>query len=240
MIHEVDEALKALVTRDGLNGLRVELSLDSPTKDWNARRTGPTVNLYLYEIREDPARREVAYEEIRDESGMVVDRRQPPRRIRLYYAVTAWAQRPEDEHRILSLILACFLKHDAIPQDLLTGALVDQPLPVRIGLSTIPTTDFQMSLNDMWARLDGDYHAALDLLVTVPFDAGRGSAIAPPVLEEPRLQISGPSGSTEELRRSRTRPKREPQQEQPVAEEVLNAGTPNQPGRILRVRGTTG
>ena len=39
----------------------------------------------------------------------------PPRHFKLSYLVTAWTQRPEDEHRLLSALLACFLRHDAMP-----------------------------------------------------------------------------------------------------------------------------
>ena len=36
----------------------VDVVFDAPTKDWAARRNAPTVNLYLYDIREDLRRRE--------------------------------------------------------------------------------------------------------------------------------------------------------------------------------------
>jgi len=60
MIQEVDAALEALVRRDVLNGSRVEVVFDAPTKEWVARRNAPTINLYLYDIREDLSRRQVS------------------------------------------------------------------------------------------------------------------------------------------------------------------------------------
>ena len=54
----------------------------------------------------------------------------PPRYFKLSYLVTAWTQRPEDEHRLLSALLSCFLRHDAIPADLLAGPLAELGLPV--------------------------------------------------------------------------------------------------------------
>src|SRR5207249_3314208 len=53
MIHEIDEALRTLVRRDAVNGTDVEVLFDAPTKDWAARRNAPTVDIYLYDIRED-------------------------------------------------------------------------------------------------------------------------------------------------------------------------------------------
>ena len=58
MIHEVDEALRRLVLRDAVDGTGVELSFEAPTKEWAARRNAPTVDVYLYDLREDVERRD--------------------------------------------------------------------------------------------------------------------------------------------------------------------------------------
>ena len=109
VIEDVDESLRALVRRDALNGSGVEVAFDAPTKDWAARRNTPTVDLYLYDVREDINRREVAWEDVRDKAGRITERRPPQRRFKLSYLVTAWTQRPEDEHRLLSVLLSCFI-----------------------------------------------------------------------------------------------------------------------------------
>ena len=57
MIAQVDAALREIVTDDALEGADLEVVFDAPTKDWAARRNAPTVNLYLYDIREDLRRR---------------------------------------------------------------------------------------------------------------------------------------------------------------------------------------
>jgi hypothetical protein len=53
MIQDVDESLRALVRRDAVPGNEVEVLLDAPTKDWASRRNTPTLDLYLYDLRED-------------------------------------------------------------------------------------------------------------------------------------------------------------------------------------------
>src|SRR3979490_57261 len=118
MIQDVEESLRALVKRDALNGSKADVAFDAPNKEWSSRRNTPTVDLYLYDIREDLERREVMWEDIRGEArdpGVVTERRPPPRRFKLSYLVTAWTQRPEDEHRLLSSLLACFLRHPTLP-----------------------------------------------------------------------------------------------------------------------------
>ena len=69
MIHDVDQLLEKLVKRDALNGSSVDLVFEAPTKDWVARRSGPAVDLYLYDIREDLQRRVPAWEDVRDANG---------------------------------------------------------------------------------------------------------------------------------------------------------------------------
>ena len=66
MIHDVDKLLERLVKKDALNGSSVELVFEAPTKDWVARRSGPAVDLYLYDIREDLERRVPAWEDQKD------------------------------------------------------------------------------------------------------------------------------------------------------------------------------
>ena len=245
MIHDVDESLRALVKRDALNGSGVEVAFDAPTKDWVARRNAPVVDLYLYDIREDTTRRETAWEPVRDEHGRVTERRPPPRRFRLSYLVTAWTNRPEDEHRLLSSMLACFVRHELVPPELLVGQLEGQPLPVLLTVALPPTED--RSIADVWSAMGGELKPSLDLVVTAPLDIRRSLEAGPPVLEEPRLAVvpleqpaRGRSGrSRGGASRPPTRPPAtlangEPGDE--LADETFVAGAPDQPGRRIRVR----
>ena len=103
MIHEVDSALRALIERE--TGTRdVEVVFDAPTREWAGRRNSPTIDVYLYDIREDMRRRARGLINEYDERNLrVVARHLPPRYFKLSYLVTAWTQRPEDEHRLLSV-----------------------------------------------------------------------------------------------------------------------------------------
>jgi hypothetical protein len=206
VIHEIDESLRRLVLRDAVNGSGVELSFEAPTKEWASRRNTPTINIYLYDIREDVQQREVEYEEIRDEEGRVVERRPPPRRYTLSYLVTVWTQRPEDEHQVLSSLLAAFLQFDRLPQDVLSETLAAQPYAVRTTVALPPPRDRTLAdlgypipytcalpppedraLSDVWSALGGELKPSLDLIVTVPFDAGRVLGAGPPVLRQPEI-----------------------------------------------------
>lgn len=187
MIHDVDESLRALVRRDALNGSGVEVAFDAPTKDWVARRNAPVVNLYLYDIREDLSRRDTSWVDVKGEDGRVKERRLPPRRFRLSYLVTAWTQRPEDEHRLLSALLSGFLRHEYFPPELLQGTLEGEEVPVLVTVALPP--DDERKIADTWSALGGELKPSLDVVVTAPMNIARSIEAGPPVLEEPRLAV---------------------------------------------------
>ena len=263
MIQDVDESLRALVKRDALNGSKADVAFDAPTKDWSSRRNTPTVDLYLYDIREDLEQREVMWESIRDDSGFVTERRPPARRFKLSYLVTAWTQRPEDEHRLLSSLLSCFLRNQTMPVDVITGSLVGARLPITLSIALPPPQD--RSISDVWSAMGGELKASLDLVVNAPFEIKVAVPAGPPVMEEPRFSYARPDGETEprsgKARRGAAaaagaKPVGAPGPGGPKAsgrlkpgepvskpgitpdqEELVRSGKEKQPGRILRIRG---
>ena len=197
MIQDVDESLRALVKRDALNGSKADVAFDAPTKEWSSRRNTPTIDLYLYDIREDLEQREVMWEDIRGDARdprLVTERRPPPRRFKLSYLVTAWTQRPEDEHRLLSALLGCFLRHPTIPADALSGTLAQARQPIMLNIALPPPQD--RSISDVWSALGGELKPSLDLVVNAPFEIKVGIPAGPPVLEEPRFSFAGADGET--------------------------------------------
>ncbi|HEY1281915.1 MAG TPA: DUF4255 domain-containing protein [Acidimicrobiales bacterium] len=239
MIHEVDESIRTLVRHGALTGTDVEVVFDAPTKDWSSRRNAPTVDVYLYDIREDLRRREVGRFDARNEDGRVTDRRQPPRWYKLSYLITAWTQRPEDEHRLLAALLGCFLRRDHLPDDVLSGSLADlgYPIPYTCGLP--PPED--RALSDVWSALGGELKPSLDLVLIAPFDLGREIAVGPPVLEGPRLTVA-PTAAPE--KRGRARGAKRSRPEAPAADAGTSGLTDERvgshrgdPGRRLIVKG---
>lgn len=187
MIHEIDEALRRLVRREALNGSDVDVVFEAPTKQWAARRNSPTVNLYLYDIREDLSRRQRGHINTYD-GARVVSRRLPPRHMKMSYLLTAWTQRAEDEHRLLSALLLGLLRYDAVPADLLSGRLAELGLPVPVTVALPPPED--RSFADVWTALGGELKPSLDVVVSAPVDAGRPELAGPPVTEGLRVGLS--------------------------------------------------
>jgi hypothetical protein len=237
VIHDVDDSLRKLILRDAVNGSGVEISFEAPTREWATRRNAPTISVYLYDVREDVDRREVEYEEVRVDRR-VVERRPPPRRFKLSYLVTVWTQRPEDEHRLLSALLSCFLAYESLPPELLSEGLANQRYAVLMSVALPPSAD--RSLADVWSALGGELKPSLDVVLTTPFETGRVQPVGPPVLEEPRITVVRPradGASAETPTRGRRKRKGDPEPEpaaESVADETVRPGKDGK-GRVVRV-----
>ncbi len=231
MIADVDEALRALIKRDALNGTDVDILFDAPTRDWAARRNAPTLNMYLYDIREDLKWRAYGTVDIKDASGRTGGRASAPQYFKLSYLATAWTQRPEDEHRLLSAVLLCLLKHPALPTDVLPPLLSDQGAPIRLSVA-LPPPD-ERTISEVWTALGGDLKASLEVACLVPIDVQGTLSVAPLVLEEPRVRVGG------EERRGR-RPRPAPAPAPPAVEEVVGPAREKPPGRRYTFRTIAG
>lgn len=187
VIEDVDAALRMLVDREAIGGAEVQVVFDAPTKDWAGRRNAPTIDLYLYDIREDMRRRSRGllneYEDTDLRARML-----PPRHFKLSYLVTAWTQRAEDEHRLLAALLQCFLRHEALPEDVLTGSLAELGLPVPMTVALPPPED--RAFADVWSALGGELKPSLDVVVSAPIDTGQRFPVGPAV-SEPAIVSAG-------------------------------------------------
>ena len=192
MIDEIDAALRGLLKDEALDGADVEVVFDAPTKDWAARRNAPMVNAYLYDIREDLRKRTRGMINEYNDQGIVVGRRLPPRFYNLSYLVTAWTQRPEDEHRLLAQMLMCFSNYDAMPPERLTGHIGQLGNPVEMRISLPPPED--RSFADVWTALGGELKPSIDVVLSVPLTPARSFPAGPPVEGPPVLTMRDVTG----------------------------------------------
>jgi hypothetical protein len=199
VIHEIDESLRNLVRRDLPSIGDAEVVFDAPTKEWASRRSGPTIDVYLYDIREDMRRRQLGRVDLHDDEGHTVAHRVPPRFFKLSYLLTAWTQRPEDEHRLLSELLTCFLRNDALAVDDQVGELAAQGVPLPMTLAVPPPED--RALSDVWSALGGELKPSLDLVVIALWAPDRARDAAPPVQHLPIVDLQDPDPGSGRLRR---------------------------------------
>lgn len=235
MIHDLDQSIRNLFERDVLNGSGVDLDFEAPTKEWAAKLNKPTIDVFLYDIREDLSRREVMFEEVRDGSGKVIDRRQPPRRFRFAYLLTAWTKRPEDEHRLLSSILGCLVQNDRLPPEVLAGSLegIERPIITQVAMAI----DEDRMYSNVWSALGGELKPSINLVCIAPLDVSRVLPFGPPVTESPRLSVGRPDTDEPEAVRSRRGKKAEVDElGTGLPDETVRGGQPDEPGRVYRVR----
>jgi len=146
----------------------VDVSFDAPDREWSGRLTRPTINLFLYDVRENKDLHEAMWEVSRDAKNGSVSRRKLPLRINSIYNVTVWARAPEDEHRLLWRVLAALSRHATLPAELAQGGLKDQPFPV---LSRVAQPE-QARTNpaDLWQAVDNRIRPSLTYVVTLALE----------------------------------------------------------------------
>jgi hypothetical protein len=237
MLHDVDESLRLFLRRRCGISNDIEVAFDAPTRDWSARRNVPTVDVFLYDLRENLDRRQAAIDEERDERGAVMARPLSTRWFNCSYLVTAWTQRAEDEHRLLSSVLLGFLETHNLPRQDRQGVLAETRREILWTIGRPPTQD--RSISDIWSALGGELKPSLDLVLVVPFEPSGSFAFGPPVLEAPNLSVNGGDGQREAGYRRSKGVSHAPgpialNDETATAEEELVGGTPIQPGRRFR------
>src|SRR5579884_3161404 len=164
VILETDQALLAVTTTRVLGNAAVTVTFDPPARPWIQALKTPAVNFFLFDIRENTHRRDVMYEQVRDEGGKVVGHRPPAVRYDLHYTVTVWGAPIAMEHRILALVLRCFGALPTVPRELMPEALAK--LPHEVHLTTAAGTKRGMFLN-----LAGEVKAGFELTATVAMPA---------------------------------------------------------------------
>jgi hypothetical protein len=201
MLADLDETLRVLLKRElarhGFDG--VEVAFDAPARDWSSQLSGPTVNLFLYDLRESHEFRPTEWRE--DRSNGRHREVRPPMIMECSYAVTAWTQAVEDEHRLLSQVLGVLFAFPQLPADVLAGRLAETAQRFAIeGRIGQPKSDGKA---DFWSAVGGQYKASLDYVVTLACESGIAYERGPEV----RTQTMGarladtPRGAVSELHR---------------------------------------
>lgn len=169
MFDEIDETLRRLLIEEvPIRNNEIEIAFDQPRREWSARLNRPTLNIFLYDVRENAQLRQ-SYTQRQQQHP---DRRQtalqrPEARVDLHYMITAWASEPDDEHRLLARTLLAFLRHREIPDAFLPASLRRQPRPVALSVAQYDTT---FNPPDLWGVMDNELRPCLNCMVTLTMD----------------------------------------------------------------------
>jgi hypothetical protein len=198
-IADLDEALRNVLRHElGRHGFEsVDVAFDAPSKEWSGKLTNPTVDLFLYDLREAIDRGKISMNETRGNGH--AQAAPPALRLELTYAVTAWTKAVEDEHRLLSQVLAILFSYRELPPDVLAeadGSSRLRDIETSVGRPREEKADF-------WSAVGGQYKASIDYVVHVSVESGASYARGPEVRSQTvrtRLRDGAPR-TMEELHR---------------------------------------
>ncbi len=187
MIHEVTESLEALLKQPGLPPPLHDAAIrfDRPTDPYSLDQT--TVNLFLYEVREnlDLRSNEPAVRRVNGQSLV----EPPPYRASCTYLVTAWpvggTDLPKQEHQLLSQVLRLFAGTPTIPAAFLTPnlQLQEPPLPM-----VLVQPDGVRNPAEFWAAIGNRIRPSLLLSVTVSLQVFATAQFPSVITSEMRLK----------------------------------------------------
>jgi len=182
MINELEEFLKQLLIRElPIKNGEVSIEFDQPKREWSSRLSRPTINVFLYDLRENNILRQPEWNV--DRGRETATKRRSAARIDLNYMITAWASEAEDEHRLLARTLMALLRNPLIAVEDLPENLRGQPVPIPL---TIASHEALQNVADIWGVLDNEIRPAVALTMTVALN--------------PYQPVTGPAVRTRELR----------------------------------------
>jgi hypothetical protein len=182
MFDDLDAAINAILN-DATAPIELrnaDVSFETP--DQNFAPAQPTVNLFLYETKENRELRDPA--PIIERLGTTFIRRTPPIRMDCSYIVTTWSPAPAaarvaEEHRLLAQAILWLSRFPTIPTAFLQGTLLNQPFPVPMFVAQL---DPNKNAGEFWDALNIAPRTAFYLTATIAMDLG--------------LQLEGPLVTT--------------------------------------------
>ena len=195
MITDLNETIKQLLIKKGaFDPAEVDISFETPDREWAASISKPTVNAYLYDVRENHELRSTEWIVEKDESG-IATRKKNPSRIDLSYLITVWTNDIEDAHRLLWHVLQILSRYPDLPEELLSGQLAGQDYPIETTAGQ-PNGLFKNPA-DFWGALDNQLKPSINYVVTLPLDLD--VAFTAPTVRTKTVDFKAPDTDIERL-----------------------------------------
>lgn len=179
MIEEVDRSLERwLRAAVPLPSGTADVVFEQPERDWDARRSTPLVDLFLYSVTPSEKRAATGSRVVpRDGGGLGRERVTPVMQAR--YLISVWGGGSGVEHELLGRIVNLLARSRAIPHEHLgDGLRAAKPKPT---VSLVP--DPSTTLPQLWQALTIPPRAGVQLLVETPV----GIPVVTPAADPPRF-----------------------------------------------------
>lgn len=163
MIQDMDESLKELlIQKVPIDSAAIDIQFDRPNQEWESKLPKPTINCFLYDIRENLELRN--NERYLSRNGATGRETPAPIRMDLTYLITVWAKAVADEHRLLGNIMKTLVSYPILPEEVLQGEMVNQSLPLRAVVAYPENTPNSW---DFWGANEWRLKAGISYRVTV-------------------------------------------------------------------------
>jgi hypothetical protein len=167
MIADLDETIRQLLMKElPVRNGEIDIKFDQPKREWSARLSKPTVNLFLYDVRENNVLRQHQWEQIREGNGTIT-RKRSPMRVDCFYMMTTWAADPEDEHRLLTRCLMALFRFPILPEDQLVGSMQNPLFEIQARLAA---HDRLTNPAEVWSSLDNEMRPSVSYVVSLALD----------------------------------------------------------------------
>jgi hypothetical protein len=222
MIDQLDETIEALLKAEiPIRNNEFQISFEQPKREVSARWGKPTINLHLYDLRENNVLRQHQWERLPGGNGGVNQARlkRTPMRVDCHYMITTWvSDHPLDEHLLMSRCILALFRYPILPEK-----YMPEGSPLREQTFEIPARlashDRLTNPAEVWSALDNEIRPSVSYVVTLAFD--------------PWTEVSGPmvrglflrSGQADQL------PGRRELAERTVSELVDIGGTVREGGK---------
>jgi hypothetical protein len=165
LIDLLDDALRDFLLRElPVRENEIDISFDQPKREWSARLSRPTLNIFLRDVRENVKMRSPSPAGVYERSENSARFQRESVRLDLSYMMTAWAKDPLDEHRILSRLLAALFRFRGIPTDITAEHLPNLASDVTFKVSQ---PESAVSANDIWSVLDNEMRPFVDVIASM-------------------------------------------------------------------------
>lgn len=172
MIADLDQTIEKLITDEfPIKNGEIDIAFDQPKREWSARLARPTLNFFLFDIRENNILRQHQWEKMAQMQGNGgpphIQQKRTPFRIDCHYIITSWAANPKDEHRMLSRCLLTLFRYPLIPDSSKVGDIKKQPFKIQAKLIT---HDHLTNPAELWGSMDNEIRPSMSYLVTLAAD----------------------------------------------------------------------
>jgi hypothetical protein len=169
MLADLDETIRQLLVDElPVKNGEIEISFEQPTRDWSSRISRPTVNLFLYDVRENNVLRRHNWERLNHAGEKeLAQLKRTPMRVDCAYILTTWAADPADEHRLLTRSMLTLFRFPTLPDHRLVGSLQHPPYEIQAKLAQ---HDRLENPTDLWNVLDNEIRPGVSYVVTLALD----------------------------------------------------------------------